>query len=71
MLLVFTIQHRGILGTANVQKYIALVVIIPMLIVGVVPIITGRSTGPTTRPSFRWRRPMRRRPEPGMSVGGR
>jgi amino acid transporter len=42
MLLVFAIQHRGILGTANVQKYIGLLVIIPMLIVGVVPILTGQ-----------------------------
>ena len=38
----FAIQHRGILGTANVQKYIGLLVIIPMLIVGVVPILTGQ-----------------------------
>ncbi len=42
MLLVFAIQHRGILGTANVQKYVGLLVIIPMLIVGIVPIITGQ-----------------------------
>lgn len=42
MLIVFAIQHRGILGTANVQKYVGLLVIIPMLIVGVVPIITGQ-----------------------------
>ena len=42
MLLVFAIQHRGILGTANAQKYIGLLVIIPMLIVGVVPILTGQ-----------------------------
>ncbi|MFC3321874.1 APC family permease [Mesorhizobium cantuariense] len=42
MLIIFAIQHRGILGTANVQKYIGLLVIIPMLIVGVVPIITGQ-----------------------------
>jgi amino acid transporter len=42
MLIVFSIQHRGILGTANVQKYIGLIVIIPMLIVGIVPIITGQ-----------------------------
>ena len=41
MLITFAIQHRGILGTANVQKYIGLLVIIPMLIVGVVPIVTG------------------------------
>ena len=42
MLLVFAIQHRGILGTANVQKYVGLLVIIPMLIVGIVPILTGQ-----------------------------
>ena len=42
MLLTFAIQHRGIVGTANVQKYIGLVVIIPMLIVGIVPILTGQ-----------------------------
>jgi amino acid transporter len=42
MLLTFAIQHRGILGTANVQKYIGLLVIVPMLIVGVVPIVTGQ-----------------------------
>ena len=42
MLIVFSVQHRGILRTANVQKYIGLIVIIPMLIVGIVPIITGQ-----------------------------
>lgn len=42
MLITFAIQHRGILGTANVQKVMGLIVIIPMLIVGLVPIITGQ-----------------------------
>ena len=42
MLVTFAIQHRGILGTANVQKYVGLLVIVPMLIVGVVPILTGQ-----------------------------
>ncbi len=42
MLITFAIQHRGIGGTANVQKFIGLAVIIPMLIVGIVPIITGQ-----------------------------
>ena len=42
MLMTFAIQHRGILGTASVQKYIGLLVIVPMLIVGVVPILTGQ-----------------------------
>jgi amino acid transporter len=42
MLGTFAIQHRGILGTANVQKYIGMLVIVPMLIVGIVPILTGQ-----------------------------
>lgn len=42
MLITFAIQHRGILGTANVQRYIGLLVIVPMLIVGLVPIFTGQ-----------------------------
>ncbi len=42
MLVTFAIQHRGILGTANVQKYVGLLVIVPMLIVGVVPLVTGQ-----------------------------
>ena len=41
MLVTFAIQHRGILGTANVQKYMGLLVIIPMLIVGIVPLFNG------------------------------
>jgi len=41
MLIVFAIQHRGILGTANVQKWIGLAVIIPMTIVGIVPLFNG------------------------------
>jgi amino acid transporter len=41
MLVVFSIQHRGILGTASVQKYVGLLVIIPMLIVGVIPLFNG------------------------------
>ncbi len=42
MLITFAIQHRGILGTANVQKWIGLLVIIPMAIVGVIPLLTGQ-----------------------------
>jgi amino acid transporter len=40
-LIVFTIQHRGILGTARVQRVIGLLVIIPMLVFGVVPFLNG------------------------------
>ena len=42
MLITFSIQHRGISGTASVQKYMGLAVIVPMLIVGVIPILTGQ-----------------------------
>jgi amino acid transporter len=42
MLLTFAIQHRGIGSTANIQKYIGLVVIVPLVIVGVVPILNGQ-----------------------------
>jgi amino acid transporter len=42
MLVAFAIQHRGILGTAKVTKILGLCVIIPMIIVAVVPILTGK-----------------------------
>ena len=42
MLGTFAIQHRGILSTANVQKVVGLLVIIPLLIVGIAPILTGQ-----------------------------
>src|SRR5882724_8619442 len=42
MLIVFAIQHRGILGTARVQLVMGLLVIVPMVIVGVVPLLTGK-----------------------------
>ncbi|KAB0682740.1 APC family permease [Aureimonas leprariae] len=41
MLGTFAVQHRGILGTAKVQKYIGLIVIVPMAIVGIVPLLNG------------------------------
>lgn len=41
MLAAFAIQHRGILGTARVQMWIGLLVVIPMLIVGIVPFFNG------------------------------
>lgn len=42
MLLVFAIQHHGIHRTARVQKYLGLAVIIPLAIVGLVPILLGK-----------------------------
>ncbi|WP_104017930.1 APC family permease [Roseovarius nitratireducens] len=43
MLITFAIQHRGILGTARVQMWIGLLVVVPMLIVGIVPFVNGNT----------------------------
>ena len=41
MLIIFAIQHRGILGAANVQKWLAIIVLVPLLLVGLIPILNG------------------------------
>ena len=41
MLIMFAIQHRGIASTASAQKYLAIIVLVPLLLVGLVPIFTG------------------------------
>ena len=41
MLIVFAIQHRGIVGTVSTQKWIGLLIMAVMFIVGIVPIING------------------------------
>lgn len=41
MLAIFVIQHRGIASTAKAQKWLAVIVLIPLLLVGLVPILTG------------------------------
>jgi len=41
MLIMFAIQHRGIANTASAQKILAIVVLVPLLLVGLVPILTG------------------------------
>ncbi len=41
LLLVFALQHGGILRAARVQTIIGLAVLIPLLIIGVVPLVTG------------------------------
>ncbi|MEO6299258.1 MAG: amino acid permease, partial [Paracoccaceae bacterium] len=41
MLIMFSIQHRGIASTASAQKWLAIVVLVPLLLVGLVPILTG------------------------------
>ncbi len=41
MLIIFGIQHRGIASTASAQKILAVIVLIPLFLVGIVPILTG------------------------------
>ena len=41
MLVVFTIQHRGILGTARIQMILTVATLLPLFIVCVVPLLTG------------------------------
>ncbi|MBX4890331.1 APC family permease [Rhizobium bangladeshense] len=42
MLIIFAIQHRGISETASVQKWLAIIVLVPLLIIGLYPIISGQ-----------------------------
>lgn len=37
----FAIQHRGILGTAKVQALIGVIALTPLLLIGIVPFLTG------------------------------
>jgi amino acid transporter len=41
MLIIFAIQHRGIASTANAQKWLAIIVLVPLFLVGIVPILNG------------------------------
>ena len=41
MLIIFAIQHRGIAGTAGVQKWLAIIVLLPLLVIGLIPIFNG------------------------------
>lgn len=42
MLIMFAIQHRGIASTASAQKVLAIIVLVPLLLIGLVPIFTGQ-----------------------------
>jgi len=42
MLIMFAIQHRGIASTASAQKWLAIIVLTPLLLIGLVPIFTGQ-----------------------------
>ena len=37
----YAIQHRGILSTARVQTIVGVAVLLPLLVIGIVPLITG------------------------------
>jgi amino acid transporter len=45
MLAIFAIQHRGIASTARAQRVMALIVLVPLLLVGLVPILNGSVDG--------------------------
>ena len=42
MLIIFAIQHRGIASTAGAQKWLAIIVLVPLVIIGVLPILMGK-----------------------------
>jgi len=50
LLLVFALQHGGILRAARVQTVIGLAVLVPLLVVGVVPLLTGDVTSSNFTP---------------------
>ena len=41
LLVVFAIQHQGILRTARIQTVLGVAVIVPLIVIGVVPLLTG------------------------------
>ncbi|QIG50336.1 APC family permease [Nordella sp. HKS 07] len=41
MLIIFAIQHRGIASTASAQKWLAIIVLVPLAIIGLLPIFMG------------------------------
>ena len=41
MLIILTIQERGVAQTASAQKWLAIIVLVPLLLVGLVPLLTG------------------------------
>lgn len=41
MFVILAIQHRGVASTAAAQKRLAIIVLVPLLLVGLVPIVTG------------------------------
>lgn len=44
VLTVFAVQHRGVLKAANLQKILAITALAPLIIIGLVPILSGNIT---------------------------
>lgn len=42
MCIIYTIQKRGIASTASTQKVLAVIVLVPLFLVGIVPFVTGK-----------------------------
>ena len=45
MLIILIIQHKGVAQTARAQKLLAVIVLVPLLLVGLVPVLTGAIDG--------------------------
>lgn len=56
LLVVFAIQHHGVLRAARVQTIFGVAVLVPLLIVGIVPFLNGHARPSTSSPSSRWER---------------
>ncbi len=41
LLIAFAIQHRGISGTAKMQVVLGLVALLPLVLIGTVPLLSG------------------------------
>lgn len=62
MLIILAIQHRGVASTASAQKWLAMIVLTPLLLVGLVPLLTGsinwmnvtQLTPPNSGPEMDW-----------------
>ena len=62
MLIILAIQHRGVASTASAQKWLAIIVLTPLLLVGLVPLLNGsidwmnvtQLTPPNAGPEKEW-----------------
>lgn len=71
MLVIFAIQHRGIQGTASVQKWLAIIVLLPLLIIGLYPIFSGQIDSANVSGLIPRRRPIPASMGSGAMAAGR